>query len=136
LWKLSKVAPIFQLSETLAIKDEPVTETLTRPTGAALPAIRRRTAWRLPVGLGLFGVLAAFVGSWVPSFWGDEAASVMSAQRSLPSQFAMLQNVDAVHGVYYLLLHFWIEAFGASEISVRFPSAIAVGFMVAGTFIL
>jgi mannosyltransferase len=90
----------------------------------------------LPVGLGAFGFLAAFAGSWVPSFWGDEAASVMSAERSLPSLFAMLKNVDAVHGVYYLFLHFWIQAFGASEVSVRLPSAIAVGVMVAGTFVL
>jgi mannosyltransferase len=60
----------------------------------------------------------------------------MSAERSLPSLFAMLKNVDAVHGVYYLFLHFWIQAFGASEISVRLPSAIAVGVMVAGTFVL
>lgn len=103
----------------------------TRPAGGG-----RTTGWRLPIGLGLFGFAASFAGSWVPSFWGDEAASVMSAERTLPSLIGMLKNVDAVHGVYYLLLHFWIQAFGASELSVRLPSAIAVGVIVAGTFVL
>lgn len=60
----------------------------------------------------------------------------MSAQRPLPSLFAMLGNVDSVHGTYYLLLHFWIDAFGASAFSVRFPSALAVGVAVAGTVVL
>lgn len=101
------------------------------PLGRFLP-----TPSRLPIGLGLVGFLVSFTGSWIPSYWGDEAASVMSAERSLPSLFRMLGHVDAVHGTYYVFLHFWIGAFGASEISTRFPSAIAAGFIVAGTFLL
>ncbi|WP_158251636.1 MULTISPECIES: glycosyltransferase family 39 protein [unclassified Cryobacterium] len=56
----------------------------------------------------------------------------MSAQRSLSSLFTMLTTVDAVHGTYYLGLHAWINVFGASPFSVRFPSAIAIGIAVAG----
>lgn len=86
--------------------------------------------------LGLLGFGVSFAWSWQPSFWGDEAASIMSAQRPLPSLFRMLGNVDAVHGGYYLFLHYWIDLFGASELSVRLPSAIAVGVATAGTFVL
>ncbi|MDJ0379025.1 glycosyltransferase family 39 protein [Cryobacterium sp. PH31-L1] len=114
-----------------------MTVTLIRPPSEVQRASLRKFArWRLPLGLGLFGFLAAFAGSWIPAFWGDEAASVMSAERTVPSLFGMLKNVDAVHGLYYLFLHFWIQAFGASELSVRLPSAIAVGVFVAGTFVL
>ncbi len=60
----------------------------------------------------------------------------MSAERSFPSLFGMLQNVDAVHGLYYLFLHGWIDLFGASELSTRLPSAIAVGVAAAGTVVL
>ncbi|GAA3744912.1 hypothetical protein GCM10022239_20610 [Leifsonia bigeumensis] len=60
----------------------------------------------------------------------------MSAERPLSSLFAMLHTVDAVHGAYYFLLHFWIDLFGASELSVRLPSALAVGFVTAGTVVL
>lgn len=87
----------------------------------------------------MFGILAfgvSFAGSWIPSFWGDEAASVMSAERPLSSLFAMLQNVDAVHGTYYVLLHFWIDLFGASPLSVRFPSAVIAGFACSGAVVL
>jgi mannosyltransferase len=86
--------------------------------------------------LGLLGTAISAAGSWIPSLWGDEAASVMSAQRPLPSLFVMLTHVDAVHGTYYLFLHFWIAAFGASPFSVRLPPAIAVGFAVAGVVYL
>lgn len=87
----------------------------------------------------IFGVVAAAVaalGSWIPSFWGDEVTSVLSAERSLPSLFRMLGNVDAVHGTYYLLMHFWVALFGASPFSMRLPSAIAVGIAVAGVVLL
>ncbi len=80
--------------------------------------------------------IVSLAGAWIPSFWGDEAASVMSAERPLPSLFAMLHNVDAVHGTYYVFLHFWIELFGASPLSVRFPSAVFVGIACSGTVVL
>ena len=91
---------------------------------------------RWAVGLGLLATAVSALGSWIPSLWGDEVASVLSAQRSLPSLFRMLGNVDAVHGTYYLFLHFWVQLCGASPFSVRFPSAIAVGVMVAGLVVL
>ncbi|MBC7442509.1 MAG: glycosyltransferase family 39 protein [Ramlibacter sp.] len=114
-----------------------MTTTLIRTSAGIEPASPVGSArWRLPAGLGAIGFLFSVAGSWIPSFWGDEAASVLSAERTLPSLIGMLKNIDAVHGVYYLFLHFWIQAFGASEFSVRLPSAIAVGFVVAGTFVL
>ncbi|WP_426623455.1 glycosyltransferase family 39 protein [Leifsonia sp. McL0607] len=87
----------------------------------------------------LFGVLAtalAAAGSWIPSLWGDEAASIMSAERPLPTLFRMLGHVDAVHGTYYLGLHFWGAVFGFSPFSVRLPSAIAVGLATAAVVLL
>lgn len=60
----------------------------------------------------------------------------MSAERPLSSLFTMLQHVDAVHGTYYLLLHFWIDLFGASPLSVRFPSAVIAGIACSGTVVL
>ena len=67
---------------------------------------------------------------------GDEAASVLSATRPLPSLFAELSRVDAIHAVYYLFLHHWVAVFGASDFAVRFPSAIAAGFAAAGTVVV
>lgn len=90
----------------------------------------------VPALLGVLGFVISVTGSWRPSFWGDEAASVMSAERSLPSLFRMLGNVDAVHGSYYLFLHYWVGVFGSSELSARLPSAIAIGAATAGTFVL
>lgn len=102
---------------------------------------RRRSAanapgWAIASALGAIGFVASVVGSGIPSLWGDEAASVLSAERPLPSLFPMLGRVDAVHGTYYLFLHFWVGAFGTSPTAVRFPSAIAAGLIVAGVFVL
>jgi mannosyltransferase len=102
--------------------------------GAARTAARPPV--RLAVVLGLIAAAISAAGSWIPSFWGDEAASVMSAQRPLPSLFHMVGHIDAVHGLYYLGLHFWIDLFGASPLSTRLPSALAVGAMVAGVVLL
>jgi mannosyltransferase len=76
------------------------------------------------------------IGSATPSLWGDEAASVLSAERSIPSLLEMVQRVDAVHGLYYLGLHFWILLAGSSPFAVRAPSAVAIGLCVAGVVVL
>lgn len=81
--------------------------------------------------LGLFAVATSAAGSWIPSLWGDEAASLMSATRPLGSLWHMLSYVDAVHGLYYFGLHAWIDVFGPSPFSIRFPSALAIGVCTA-----
>ncbi len=89
----------------------------------------------MPVAAAVVGVFAAVVsaaGSWIPSLWGDEAASVLSALRPGGSLLAMLTHVDAVHGAYYLGLHEWVQVFGASPFAVRLPSAFAIGVCAAG----
>ncbi|CAN5240975.1 glycosyltransferase family 39 protein [soil metagenome] len=105
---------------------------IIRPTGARVS----RPLVIVALVLGALGSTISLIGSWIPSLWGDEVTSVMSAERSIPSLFRMLGHVDAVHGTYYLALHFWIGAFGASPFSVRFPSAIGVGAMIVGLVFL
>lgn len=96
-----------------------------------LPRIRT-----LAAVVGTLAAIISFAGSWTPSFWGDEAASIMSAERPLSTVFPMLGRIDAVHGLYYLFLHGWVELFGASELSTRLPSAIGVGLAAAETVVL
>jgi mannosyltransferase len=121
------------------------TETL--PTVTASPRSGRRLRVRdligpraniryLAVELGTLAWFVTFLGSWRPSYWGDEAASILSAERPLSTLWPELGRVDAVHGSYYLFLHFWIDLFGASELSTRFPSTIAVGIAAAGIVLL
>ncbi|MFE6257409.1 hypothetical protein [Agromyces sp. NPDC057865] len=116
----------------------PITHASTSSTGDD-----RRRRVRLPRSLAgravIVGVVAAalgYIGAGIPSYWGDEAASVMSAQRSWSSLALELGKIDAVHGLYYALLHGWIGVFGAGEWSTRAPSAIAVGLLAAGTVVL
>jgi mannosyltransferase len=101
-----------------------------------LRARLRTPAIAVPAGAGIVAVVVTALGSWIPSLWGDEAASALSAQRSLPSFLHEVSHVDAVHAVYYAMLHVWVALFGASAFSLRFPSAIATGVMVAGVIVL
>lgn len=81
--------------------------------------------------VGIAAVAVNAVDAWVPSLWGDEAASVLSATRSIPTLLQELTRVDAVHGAYYLFLNLWVRVFGESPLSVRFPSLIGIGLTVA-----
>ncbi|MEV6950742.1 glycosyltransferase family 39 protein [Streptomyces sp. NPDC051183] len=64
------------------------------------------------------------IGSAQP--WRDELASWYAASRSTGELIDMLGHVDAVSGLYYLLLHGWISLFGDSEAALRLPSALAM----------
>ncbi len=99
-----------------------------RPTGSR--------AWGIPLVFGLVATAVAASGSWIPSLWGDEAATIMSAERPVGTLVTMLFHVDAVHGLFYLMMHGWIAVFGASPFSVRLPSAFAVGLAVAAVTVL
>lgn len=105
-----------------------------RPVG--LRAWMRTPSVAIPAIAGALAVLITALGSWIPSLWGDEAASALSAQRSLPSFLHEVRHVDAVHAAYYAGLHVWVALFGASPFALRFPSAIATGVTVAGVIVL
>jgi mannosyltransferase len=93
--------------------------------------------WR---DLLIVGVLAAAIslgGAARPSFWYDEAATISAAySRSLPQLWHMLGNVDAVHGLYYLLMHGWFQLVPPTEFWSRVPSGLAVGGAAAGVVVL
>ncbi|AYG03484.1 glycosyltransferase family 39 protein [Gryllotalpicola protaetiae] len=109
---------------------------VTRAQEFRLRAWLRTPAVAVPGVSGLVAVLVTAVGSWIPSLWGDEAASALSAQRPLPSFLHEVTHVDAVHAMYYAGLHVWVALFGASAFSLRFPSALATGVTVAGVIVL
>lgn len=57
------------------------------------------------------------------SLWRDEAFSVLMAGKPLPELFRLVA-ADFNPPLYYLLLHFWMAAFGQSEIAIRLLSFI------------
>jgi mannosyltransferase len=86
-----------------------------------------------PWALGAAAVVLGAFSAGAPSFWRDEVATISAARRTLPQLFEMLRHYDAVHGLYYTVMHAWIGWFGQAEAVVRFPSALAVGLAVVVT---
>jgi mannosyltransferase len=108
----------------------------TAPVVAA-PTRRIRTrSFVTPALVGLLGLAISLVGIGTPSIWYDEAATIISATRSWPQLGAMIANVDLVHAAYYALLHVVFDVFGYSPVSLRVPSAIAIGVAAAFTVVL
>ncbi|MGV9454970.1 glycosyltransferase family 39 protein [Streptomyces sp. NPDC003635] len=53
--------------------------------------------------------------------WRDEAVTFQVARRSVPEIWRLLHGVDAVHGLYYLLMHA-VLAVHPGEVALRLPS--------------
>lgn len=90
---------------------------------------RSRSIWLVPmlwtVALGLWGL------SRQHSVWRDEAATWQVAQRSPAEIWHMLGQVDAVHGLYYLLMHELFACFGPCTTTLRLPSVLAMAVAAA-----
>jgi mannosyltransferase len=131
-------------------RDEALTGS-PRPTAAPQPAAAARPAAAQPAGgrdlraalrrlpvvwLPVLATLTLGVlGIGRPEVWRDELASWSAASRSWPDLWALLGNLDASLGAYYVLLHGWISVAGDSAAALRLPSALAMaaaaGFVVA-----
>jgi mannosyltransferase len=81
-------------------------------------------------------VLACVISAgWAgkPSLWFDEGATISaSANRTVPELWQMVTHIDAVHGLYYLLMHGWFTLFPPTEFWSRVPSCVAIGVAAAG----
>jgi mannosyltransferase len=115
-----------------------VTTTLNDARATLLAGRPRASARRLlaPVTIGLLGLVVSLVGIGTPSVWYDEAATVISATRSWEQLWAMIGTVDAVHALYYAGMHVLFDLVGYSPLSLRIPSAVAVGLAAALTVVL
>ncbi|MGW5442603.1 glycosyltransferase family 39 protein [Streptomyces asiaticus] len=69
------------------------------------------------LGLGLWGLDRG-------TMWRDESVTYQMARRTLPQIRQALGTVDAVHGLYYLLMH-PVLALWPSEVTMRLPSVLA-----------
>lgn len=102
----------------------------TTPSTPAHPASGPRALpWWPCVLAALLTAGIAFWGITAPEYWHDEAATVSAVTRPLPELLRMLGNVDAVHALYYVVLHPWAGVFGTSELALRTPSALALTIM-------
>jgi mannosyltransferase len=81
-------------------------------------------------------VLACVISSaWAgrPSLWFDEGATISaSANRTVPELWRTVTHIDAVHGLYYLVMHGWFALFPPTEFWSRVPSCVAIGVAAAG----
>jgi mannosyltransferase len=90
-----------------------------------------------PLIVGVLATAVSLAGAARPSFWYDEAATISASySRSLSQLWQMLGNVDAVHGLYYVLMHGWFTFFPPTEFWSRALSGLAVGAAAAGVVVL
>lgn len=94
--------------------------------------IGRWDAW----AIAAFAAVLSSLGAARPSLWYDEAATISAASRPVGELWLLLGNVDAVHGLYYLVMHGWLEVLPATEFWIRVPSCLAVGAAAAGVVVL
>lgn len=84
----------------------------------------------------MFAIALSAAGAARPSLWFDEAATISAATRPVPELWALIGNIDAVHGLYYLGMHGWFAVFPVTEFWSRFSSCLAVGGATAGVVTL
>jgi mannosyltransferase len=71
-----------------------------------------------------------------PTIWYDEAVTLNLLHRPFGDTWTVLREVDAVHGLYYVVLRGWTTVTGDSIEAVRAFSALGVGVAAAATVLL
>lgn len=115
-----------------------VSITEERATAIAKDSLPARRGGRLldPLAAAVLAAIVSAAGASRPSLWYDEAATISaSASRSLPQLWRLVGHIDAVHGLFYLLMHGWFAVFPPTEFWSRMPSCLAVGAAAAGVVV-
>lgn len=105
-------------------------------------AARRRAFGALPTGRWPVAAVVTVVATVLSTvaltrrtLWLDEIATTTSALRSWSDLAALLHEIDLVHAGYYAVMHVWFDVAGYSPLTLRLPSAIAVG-VASGLLVL
>lgn len=94
----------------------------TRPAGRAGRALRD---WLVVIIPALAELLVGGYQIGRPSLWRDEGYTKEVVQRPIGDIIAMLGHQDAVHGLYYVLMHPVVAVAGTSATALRLPSLVA-----------
>jgi mannosyltransferase len=97
----------------------------------AAPRSRPFPGWAL-IASPLITLAVMLWGVGARPYWGDEADTVSAVSRSLPQLIRLLGHIDAVHGLYYLMLWPVARVAGTGEFATRLPSAVAMAAGAAG----
>jgi mannosyltransferase len=89
--------------------------------------------WLVPIVPALAELVVGGYKIAGPSLWRDEAFTIAASQRPIGGILALLGHTDAVHGLYYLGMHFVIEVFGISAAAIRWPTVLAMSLTAAAT---
>ena len=111
------------------------TQTISAASATTVRSLPRPVAEPLLAGVVAIALTAA--GTWIPSSSSDESATAAAISRSLPDLVRMTTgSVDAVHGLYDVVLQLWVHLVGFSPFAMRSFSAVGVGIGAAATVIL
>ncbi|UGY91145.1 glycosyltransferase family 39 protein [Streptomyces gobiensis] len=80
-------------------------------------------------------MVALLLGLWgirrQGTMWRDESVTYQVAHRSLPEIRNLLENIDIVHGLYYLLMKALFSIWDGGLITLRLPSVLAMAIAAA-----
>ncbi|HEX4019466.1 MAG TPA: glycosyltransferase family 39 protein [Frankiaceae bacterium] len=96
-----------------------------RLTGGARSWIGRQRPLPWLIALVVVAVVIGSILRFITSshIWLDEALTVEISGRHLPQLFGALRH-DGSPPLYYLLLHYWMDLFGQSDVAVRALSGV------------
>ncbi|MFD2619897.1 glycosyltransferase family 39 protein [Streptomyces chumphonensis] len=80
----------------------------------------------LSLGLGAWGTRRG------GSMWRDEAVTESVAHRSLSELWLLVQDIDAVHALHYLMVHGWFALWDGGTVALRAPSVLATAVATVG----
>src|ERR1700761_5723076 len=115
-----------------------VATTIEVPAAAVVPVepeTRRSGRFLDPLAVAVLTAVIGAAGVSHPSLWFDESATISAASRSVPELWRLAGHIDAVHGLFYLLMHGWFTIAPTTEFWARVPSCMAVGVAAAGVVV-
>ncbi|MFE2940076.1 hypothetical protein ACFXKG_13600 [Streptomyces sp. NPDC059255] len=110
-----------------------------RPVAPASP-LRARVLDSRALAVLAPSALALALGMWGigrrGTLWGDEAVTYEVAHRAPGQIWGTAGHADAVHGLYYLLMHGVFALWDGGLVALRLPSVLAVAAASAGVALL